>query len=90
MHQGSLAASCCLLAGREDPVPAGLLGLLLFRTSNVFISKLSNALETRSHQNDLLGALHPLQQEQRYVQRQRRQHHPQISAGQATASREDG
>lgn len=79
------AASCCLAAEREEPMPAGLLGLLLSRTFCAVSSKVCNAAEARSYQNDLLEALHLLQQEQRYVQRGQRQHRPQISAGQATA-----
>lgn len=80
VYRSSLAASCCLGAEREAPMPAGLLGLLLFRTFCAVNTKASDAVEP----NDLLEALHPLQQEQRYVQRGQRQHHPQISAGQAT------
>jgi len=51
-------------------MPAGLLQLLLFRTFTAVSTKVSYAVETGSHQNNLLGALHPLQQEQRYVQRE--------------------
>ena len=89
VHQGSLAASCCLVAEREDPMPAALLGLLLFKTFSAISTKVSCAVGTRFHQNDLLEALHPLQQEQCYVPREQRQLHPQISGGQATASGED-
>lgn len=52
VHQGSLAASCCLVAERDDPMPAGLLGLLLFGTFHAVNTKASYPVEKRSHQND--------------------------------------
>lgn len=47
VYRRSLAASCCLGAEREEPMPAALLGLLLFRTFCAVDAKVSDAVKTR-------------------------------------------
>lgn len=55
-------------------------------TFSAVSTEVSSAVESKSHQNDLLEALHPLQQGQYHVQRERRQHYTLSAAGQDMAS----
>lgn len=50
----------CQLQERKDPMPTGLLGSLLFMIFSAVRIEVASAIESKSHQNHLLGALQPL------------------------------